>query len=71
LKVGEKGKGTGSGPFSFPCRRDPTFVLGVIAMGEVDPEDVDAGAAELLHSMRSVTRRTERGDDLCAAADEI
>jgi hypothetical protein len=41
-------------------------VLG-IAVGEVQADDVDAGADQALEDLRAARRRTDGGDDLGAA----
>jgi hypothetical protein len=53
-------------------RADPPDVLGLLirgAVGEVEPEDVDAGREELAQDIRRAARGPDRGDDLGAAGD--
>ncbi len=42
-------------------------VIGLRAMREVEPDDVDAGGDERVEHVRIAGRRSERGDDLCAS----
>ncbi len=49
LQVGQQRDGAAGGFLGFASGGDAGGVLGVIAMGEVDAKQIDAGAKQLLH----------------------
>ena len=65
LEVGDDGEGTPSLPLDGANRSGHLRMLGVCAVGEVQPGDVHAGGDELLDAPGR--GRPERGDDLRAA----
>ena len=69
LQVGEEGDGAADGFFGLARGDDAGGVAGVVAVGEVEAEEIDAGAQEFLHLERAIAGGAERGEDLGAAAD--
>jgi hypothetical protein len=69
LQVGEQRDGAADGFFGFTCGGDAGGVAGVVAVREIEAEEIDAGAEEFLHLERAIAGGTERGEDLGAATD--
>ena len=70
LQVGEEGDGAAGGFFSFARGGDAGGVFGVAAVGEVEAEEIDAGAQEFFHLQGAIAGGAERGEDFGAATED-
>src|SRR5690606_26047450 len=64
LQVGEDADRPAGPPLGPADALDHLRVLFLVAVAEVEPEDVRAGAEQLFEPLRAGGRRTDRGDDL-------
>ena len=69
LEVGEDRDRPPDPPLDGSHAADPLEVVGLVAVREVQPEAVDAGAREALDDLLGIGRRPEGGDDLGAAQE--